>query len=121
MTIGLRLLAISEDELEALRKELHAKLDIYRGRNIVPDAIVDTVQYTRSPTCDDLAEEAEFAEYIADYESASVDLLFDDPAIGEVRARVSTLNGSIWFRNAVPAHVIDEVLNALLRVKGSIS
>lgn len=113
----LRYLTITEDELEQLRAQLDAVLDIYRGKD-ASGGFIDTVQYTRAQTCPDLAAEADFEDYIENYEQTSSDLVFDYDGFGSVRVRVSLINGSVWIRNAVPEEIIDHVFRAVLRVKG---
>ena len=113
----LSLLGISNDELDDLKDELAAVLDIYRGKDSSGSEI-DTLELTKAQTCVDLSLAADFDEYVENYEPASVDFLFDYDGVGQVRIRVSTFNGSIWFRTSVPEEVIDYVYAALRKVKG---
>jgi hypothetical protein len=112
------LLEISEADLEALRADLGAITDRVRGKG-EEGAELDTLEYTRSTsTCEDLSASPQAQKISKGFASARVDLLFEDPEVGEVRLRVSTLHGSIYFVNAVPESVIDHVFEALRRVKG---
>lgn len=112
----LSLVEITKDELEELKTELGAVLDIYRGKD-TSGSEIDTLELSKAPSCGDLADAADFDDYVDNYEPSSVDFLFDYDGFGEVRIRVSTYNGSIWFRTAVPEEIIDHVYDALKKIK----
>lgn len=116
--MNLRQLEISQDELDDLKTELGAVLDIYRGKDS-SGSDIDTLELTKALACADLASADDFDELVRNYDASSVDFLFDYPGIGDVRIRVSTLNGSIWFRTAVPEDVIDYVFAALRSIQGN--
>lgn len=112
-----QLMGIAEADLEKLREDLGARVDRIRGKG-EEGKDCDTIEITRGPACEDLSGSEEAVERIKGTSPARVDLLFDYPDFGEVRLRVSTRNGSIWFVNAVPEAVIDHVFEAFCRVKG---
>jgi hypothetical protein len=115
----LSIVAISEDELDEIKDALDARLDIFRGKNTA-GGDVDTLEMTRQEAnCDDLADSAEFQSAANDYDPASVDFLFDyDSDHTDIRVRISTLNGSIWFRSTVPEEVIEHVYGIVRGIKG---
>lgn len=113
-----QLLAISEEELERLRVELGAVTDRFAGKG-EDGAELDTVEFTRKvDCCEDLSGSPQAEGISEGFVSSQVDLLFEHPDMAEVRLRISTLHGSIWFRNAVPESVIDHVFEVFHRVKG---
>ena len=111
------ILEITEPELDKLRTELGAITDRFRGKG-EEGGELDTLEFTRSGACKDLALSPAAEKISGGFSSARVDLLFDHPEFGQVRVRVSTLQGSIYFVRAVPEAVIDYVFDALRRVKG---
>lgn len=115
--MALAFITINEIELDAIQQRLGAVLDTYRGRSSAQSDI-DTLQLAKSPECPDLSASAEFQELSDGYEPASVDFVFAHPQAGNVRLRVSTVNGSIWFRTAVTEDIIDYVFDVVRQVKG---
>jgi hypothetical protein len=108
---------LSQTDVDKLQAKLDAALDIYRGRSST-ESVIDTLELSKSAACVDLASEDVFKEYIKDYETASVDFVFSYPGFGDVRVRVSTVNGSIWIRTAVREEIVDHVFEAVRSVKG---
>lgn len=110
------ILGISESEVDDLQRELGAVIDRIRGQ-AEDGKDCATVEVTAGPSCEDLSESDEATEKIAGAAKARLDLVFEHPEFGKIRARVSTRNGSIWFVKAVPEAVIDHVFEAFCRVK----
>jgi hypothetical protein len=108
---------IDDVELEDFKNRLGAVLDTYRGRTSTGSDI-DTLQLTRSLDCEDLAGVPDFQTYTSGYEPASVDFVFNYPTVGDVRVRISTVNGSVWFKKGVPEEIIDHVYQVMREVKG---
>jgi hypothetical protein len=109
--------AISQADYLRLRDELRARLDVYTGTDAIGTSAIGTVRFSKADAVDDLLEEEEFVRATAGRELLSGDLLFDDPSVGEVRALVSRLNGSVFVRTAVPEAVVGRVYAALKSVK----
>jgi acyl-CoA synthetase (AMP-forming)/AMP-acid ligase II len=59
----LSLLGISNDELDALKNELGAVLDIYRGK-VSSGSEIDALELTKAQTCIDLSLAADFDDYV---------------------------------------------------------
>lgn len=112
-----QILGISESEVDDIRRELGAVVDRIRGQS-EDGKDCGIVDVTAGPSCEDLSVSPEANEKIAGAAKARLDLLFEHPEFGKVRARVSTRNGSIWFVKAVPEAVIDHVFEVFCRVKG---
>lgn len=111
------ILGISEPEAESLRQELGAVVD--RIRSQAEDGKdCEIIDLTAGPGCEDLSESKEAEEKIAGGAKSRLDLIFEHPEFGKIRARVSTRNGSIWFVKAVPESVVDHVFEVFCRVKG---
>ena len=113
----LTLLAITEDELAALKEELGAKLHRYRGKD-AKGSPIDIQDLYKADDCDDLDAEAVFKDQVKDCQAVQVLWAFDYDGAREVKLQVSTRNGSVWFRSAVPEEVIDHVFQRLRAVKG---
>jgi hypothetical protein len=111
------ILEISESEAESLKRELGAVIDRIRGQ-AEDGKDCGIVDVTAGPGCEDLSTSEEASEKIAGAAKARLDLVFEHPEFGGIRARVSTRNGSIWFVKAVPEAVIDHVFEVFCRVKG---
>lgn len=110
---------ISYKEFLALRDELSAILDVYRGRDATGTSVFGTRAFTRQEAVsEDLLDEQEFKDEIDDLEPVSLELLFDYAGYGEVRVYVSIQNGSVYIRNSVPDEVIEHVYRAVARIKG---
>ena len=112
-----QIMSISETELDALRRELGATLHRYRGKG-EDGQDIDTVEITKAESCDDLSVSEEATNKTGGTIPYRVDLVFDHPECGEVKLRVSTRQGSVWFMKAVPESVIDYVFEVFCRVKG---
>lgn|GEM_PF-4725540 len=112
-----QILDISEVDVDSLKQELGAVVDRIRGQ-AEDGKDCGTVEVTAGPSCQDLSSSKEADEKIAGAAKSRLDLVFEDPEFGKVRARVSTRNGSIWFVKAVPEAVIDRVFDVFCRVKG---
>jgi hypothetical protein len=111
------ILGISEPEVEKLKQDLGAVVDRIRSR-AEDGKDCEIIDLTAGPSCEDLSESKEADEKIAGGAKSRLDLVFEHPDFGKIRARVSTRNGSIWFVRAVPEAVIDHVFEAFCRVKG---
>ena len=115
--VNFRYITIDEDELEQIKSRLGAALDTFRGRTNTGSDI-DTLRLTKSLTCDDLAAVPTFQDFTDGYEPASVDFVFTHEAAGNVRVRISTVNGSVWFQTPVTEDVVDHVYDIVRAVKG---
>lgn len=108
---------IDENELTQIKQALGAELDTYTGRSS-SQSDIDTVRLTRSLAAGDLELVPAFQNYIVGYEPANVDYVFSDPTVGDVRIRISTVKGTIWFQTPVPESVVDAVYDVVRAVKG---
>lgn len=109
--------AVNESELDSIKSELGAVLDYYRGRSSTASDI-DTLHLSKSLACADLSSAAQFQTFVNGYEPASVDFEFAYGDFGDVRVRVSTVNGSVWFQTPVTEEIIDHVYDVVRKVKG---
>lgn len=108
--------SITEDDFEALAKELDAGTARFRGKNTSGGA-VDTVEVRMVPGFRTLAGDQNFESKRAGTEQQLGDLIFGDDAGKEYRIRVSRVRGSIFFVRPAPEAVINQVREALRRVK----
>jgi hypothetical protein len=115
--VDLAYIRLNENELDQIKQRLGAALDLFRGRPSTASDI-DTLELTKALSCPDLAEAQEFQDFTDGYETASVDFVFPYDGLGDVKVRVSLVNGSVWFRSAVTEAVIDHVFEIVRRVKG---
>lgn len=109
-------LGIAKDELARFKTELGSKLHRYRGKD-AKGSPIDIQDLYKAPDCDDLDAEKVFRDQIHDCVPVSVLWVFDYGG-QPVTLQVSSLNGSVWFRSAVPEEVIDHVFEKLRSVKG---
>jgi hypothetical protein len=109
--------AITDSDYRALHDELGARLDVFKGKETAGTSVFDTRQFSKAENVNDLLEENEFLDATSGLETIGADLLFDFPEFGEVRVHVSTINGSIFIRTAVPEEVIRYVYDAVGRIK----
>lgn len=117
MPLAYSLITISNTELDAIKRELNATLDTFRGRSTAGSEI-DTLQLSRGAGIRDLALASNYGAYTQGYDPASVDFEFSYPGLGDVHLRISTINGSVWFVTPVTEEVIDHVFGVIRRVKG---
>jgi hypothetical protein len=109
--------SISEGDVRALRDEIDARLDIFRGRDAAGTSVFETRQFEKADTCPDLYDEEEFDEAVDGLEPVAYDLLFDHGDVKDIRMHVSTLNGSIFVRTAVPEATLQYIYDAVRSVK----
>lgn len=113
----LSFIAITRDDLRALKMELGAKMRLYRGKDASGTGI-DTHEYIKSPDADDLETVPDFADRTEGTQPVHIDLTFAAEGIDDISLKVSAFKSSVWFRTAVPEPVIEYVFNALRRVQG---
>ena len=127
MAVPFRLLELDEVDLDKIKQELNAVVDIYLGKAGAASE-VDTLRIKKGDAVADLESAAKYATYTAGYEPASKDFVFEytpapeadgkaKPPI-EVRIRVSTINGAVWFKSAASEEIIDYVWSIVRKVKG---
>jgi hypothetical protein len=110
-------ITINQVELAQIKQALGAELDTYTGRSS-QQSDIDTLRLTRRLDAGDLEAVPAFGGYISGYEPASVDYVFSDPTLGDVRIRISTVKGTIWFQTPVPERIVDHVHDVVRQVKG---
>ena len=126
MALPLRILRIDEHELDQIKTGLGAIVDIYLGK-AGAGSEVDTLRIKRGDAINDLEDAAKYGTYTEGYEPASKDLVFKYPPEGsplsegthrfDVKIRISTINGSVWFKSAATEDVIDYVWSVVRKVK----
>jgi hypothetical protein len=126
VAVPLRLIRIDENELDQIKTGLGAIVDIYLGK-AGAGSEVDTLRIKRGDAIPDLEDAAKYATYTEGYEPASKDLVFKYPPEdvplpegtrrSDVKIRISTINGSVWFKSAATEEVIDYVWSVVRKVK----
>lgn len=117
MAVTIHFVTIDEDELDAIKALLDAKLDTFRGKSNTGSDI-DTLEIGKGDGIEDLTEAAAFEQLTEGYDPASVLYKFSHATAGMVHMRISTINGSVWFVTPVTEEVMDDVFEAVRAVKG---
>jgi hypothetical protein len=109
--------AIREADVRALREEIGGRLAKYGGSEATGTRGIGTATYGKADHCEDLFEDAEFADRTRGYDPVAYDLLFDHEGIEDVRVHISTLRGSVFIGTAVPENVVRYIYDAMRAAK----
>lgn len=108
-------LYVGEDRLEALRRELNAKMSEYTALDESPSPY-RTHAVSKKPSCEDLATDQRFQSDFDGMPPVNAHLEFVGPDGENVKISVSVRSRSVYFRTVSSEQVLDLVFAAVRRV-----